>query len=89
MNYRSFQHDRNVERFDNFAKAIMRSEMAKRDMKYGDLAKLLKKNGSEYTAGGLSLKVTRGKFSFSFFLECVVAMGITNVDFSDYFGDIL
>lgn len=88
MNYKSFHHDQNVEKFDNLSKIIMRSEMSKRDMKYEDLAKILSRNGSDYTAQSLRLKINRGKFSFSFLIECAYSMGIKNIDFSVYFGDI-
>ncbi len=51
------------------ARQFIRSEMAKRDLSYVKLAKLMNEKGYEETSDTLRTKIHRGSFSFAFFLE--------------------
>lgn len=52
----------------NKARQIVKSEMAKRDLNYIKLAKLMNLKGYKETQDTLRTKINRGTFSFYFFL---------------------
>ena len=62
-----------------YAGAILRSEMARRQMKYPDLAKGLAALGVDDNERNLSNKIGRGSFSAAFFLQCLAAMKVQNL----------
>lgn len=66
-------------RFEHWAKRQLRAEMAMRGMRYTGLAEALKGMGVTETATQLNRKINRGKFSAAFFLQCLVAMGVTDL----------
>ena len=61
------------------AGAILRSEMARKRMKYPELAKALAGIGVHDNERNLSNKIGRGTFSAAFFLQCLAAMEIKNL----------
>lgn len=61
------------------AAALLRSEMAKRRMKYPDLVRALGEIGVQDSERNLSNKIGRGTFSAAFFLQCLAAMEIKNL----------
>ncbi len=61
------------------AGAILRSEMARKRMKYPELAKALAEIGVHDNERNLSNKIGRGTFSAAFFLQCLAAMEIKNL----------
>jgi len=61
------------------AAALLRSEMAKRRMKYPDLVRALGEIGVQDSERNLSNKIGRGTFSAAFFLQCLAAMGVKNL----------
>jgi hypothetical protein len=61
------------------AGALLRSEMAKRRMKYPDLVKALDAIGVQDNERNLSNKIGRGTFSAGFFLQCLAAMEVKNL----------
>lgn len=61
------------------AKAVLRSEMARRQIKSADLMGLLAAIGIEENERNLSNKIARGTFSAAFFLQCLAAMKVTNL----------
>lgn len=63
----------------DYAGALLRSEMAKRRMKYPDLVKSLSEIGVQDNERNLSNKIARGTFSAAFFLQCLKAMGVQNL----------
>lgn len=65
--------------WDAAAGAILRSEMARRRMKYPELAKALEAIGVHDNERNLSNKIGRGTFSATFFLQCLAAMGVKNL----------
>jgi hypothetical protein len=56
-------------------KRLLRAEMARRGMTYEDLSEKLAAIGVEDTAVNLRNKVARGKFSATFLVQCLTAMG--------------
>lgn len=60
------------------ARQFIKSEMAKRDLNYVKLAKLMNEKGYEETSDTLRTKVHRGSFSFAFVLKFCDSL---NLDF--------
>jgi hypothetical protein len=57
------------------ARQIVRDEMIKRDLTFGDLAELLDAAGVHENERNLRNKVARGEFSAAFMLMCLKVMG--------------
>jgi hypothetical protein len=68
-----------LEDWGDQAGAILRSEMAKRRMKYPDLVRALAAIGVQDNERNLSNKIGRGTFSAGFFLQCLAAMEVKNL----------
>ena len=58
----------------NVAKGILKSELAKRNISYVELAKKLKEMGIDENAENINNKINRGTFSTIFFLQCLKAI---------------
>ena len=58
------------------AKGVLKSEMAKRNMKFPDLARALEEQGLTERADNLKNKIGRGSFSAAFLFQCLAAMGV-------------
>ena len=56
-------------------KRLLRAEMTRRGVTYEDLAEKLAAIGVEDTAVNLRNKVARGRFSATFLVQCLTAMG--------------
>ena len=56
-------------------KRLLRAEMSRRGVTYEDLAERLAGVGVQDTAVNLRNKVARGRFSATFLLQCLSAMG--------------
>lgn len=61
------------------AKGILRAEMARRRLTYAHLAESLAAIGIEDNERNLRNKVSRGKFTAGFLLQCLVALGVTDL----------
>ncbi len=61
------------------AKGLLRSEMARRQLKSADLVELLATVGVEDNERNVANKIARGTFSAAFFLQCLAAMKIRNL----------
>jgi len=59
---------------------IIRVELTRARVSYKELAWRFEQMGIQETAANLSNKVARGRFSFTFFLQCMKAIGVTVVD---------
>lgn len=57
------------------ARRVLRCELARRDVGYKRLAQLLERIGVEETQSSIANKLSRGTFSFAFFLQCMAAIG--------------
>lgn len=64
---------------DGEARRILRSEMARRDLTYGDLVAALAEAGVNETNQSLRNKFSRGSFTADFFLHCLAAMKVPSI----------
>jgi hypothetical protein len=56
------------------AKRLLRSELVRRQIGYKQLAVLLEGLGIEETERSIANKISRGAFTFVFFLQCMKAL---------------
>ncbi|MFC3179118.1 DUF6471 domain-containing protein [Undibacterium amnicola] len=68
--------------WENEARRIVKAELARRGMTYERLAKRLKTIGINETERSIANKMSRGTFSFIFFLQCMKAIGNNDVAFN-------
>lgn len=71
-----------VERTDweERAKGILRGEMARRGVTYAQLVEKLAAIGIDENERNLRNKVSRGKFTAGFLLQCLVALGANSIN---------
>lgn len=62
--------------WSKIAKNMLRAEMVRRDISYADLADLLAKHGIEDNELNLRNKVSRGRFTTVFLIQCMQALGV-------------
>jgi hypothetical protein len=67
------------------ARRVLRAELARRDVGYKQLALMLQGIGVPETERSIANKLSRGSFSFAFYLQVMKAMGRTeaNIDLRD------
>ncbi len=65
------------------AKRIIKSELAKREIDYIKLAKLMKAIGVDEKQANIANKINRGTFSFSFALQIFEAIGVEHLNLKD------
>ncbi|MEC5291219.1 DUF6471 domain-containing protein [Aurantimonas sp. C2-6-R+9] len=70
-----------VERTDweEKAKGIIRGEMARRGVTYAQLVERLAEIGVDENERNLRNKVSRGKFTAGFLLQCLNAIGVQSI----------
>ena len=61
------------------AGSILKGILKRKNVKYAELAQKLKAVGVEETANSIANKLSRGSFSFTFVLQCMVALGIKDL----------
>jgi hypothetical protein len=61
------------------AKGVLRAEMARKGTTYAQLIELLAEKGIEDNERNLRNKVSRGKFTAGFLLQCLSALGCTSL----------
>lgn len=61
------------------AKGVLRSEMARKGVTYANLVDRLAAKGIEDNERNLRNKVSRGKFTAGFLLQCLSAMGCSSL----------
>lgn len=66
-----------------YTKALLRSEMVKRGVSYTGLVEKLAALGIRETEANLRNKISRGGFTGAFLIQCLVAMGATNLRLED------
>ena len=64
------------------AKAILKAELKRRGMTYGDLVERLAVHGVAESEANLRNKISRGSFTAAFFLQCLLAIGCEHVQIS-------
>jgi hypothetical protein len=67
----------------NRAKTLIKSEIAKQDIDYIELAKKLNEIGVKDSQINLANKINRGAFSFLFALQVFEVLGIKNLRLKD------
>jgi len=60
-------------------KGILKSELKRRNLTYRDLAERLEKMGVEEKPENINNKISRGTFSAVFFIQALIAIGVTEV----------
>lgn len=66
------------------AKRILKSELIKRGVTNTELANRLNGIGLSETKSSIDSKISRGKFSASFLLQCLEVIGCNKIDIQDY-----
>ena len=64
------------------ARGILRSEMAKQNVTYSQLLERLESIGVQEDERNLRNKVSRGKFTAAFMLQCLTAMDVSDLRIS-------
>jgi uncharacterized protein DUF6471 len=64
-------------------KAILKSELKRRNVSYKELADKLAEMGIQETERNINNKISRGGFTAVFFVECLVAIGCTTLRLED------
>lgn len=65
--------------WDIEAKLVLKSELTRRGVSYKVLAARLEALGVEDSAPAIANRISRGKFSFAFFLQCMRALDVDEV----------
>lgn len=60
-------------------KAILKAELKRRGMTYADLVERLALQGVSETEANLRNKISRGAFTATFFMQCLIAAGCDHV----------
>lgn len=68
--------------WENEARLLLKAEIARRGVTYDRLAKRLNAIGINETTRSIANKMSRGTFSFVFFLQCMKALGAQSVTIS-------
>lgn len=68
------------ENWNEYSRGILKSKLAKHNIKLQDLVTALQAIGVDETYSSVSSKINRGAFSFSFFLQCMYAFRVKNVN---------
>jgi len=69
-------------KWESQAKGLLRAEMARRGVSYAQLVERLDAIGVTEDERNLRNKVARGKFTAAFFLQCLQAVGATDLRLS-------
>ncbi len=64
------------------ARGIVRGEMARQGITYAQLVDKLAAIGVQEDERNLRNKISRGKFTAAFLLQCLVAIGVSRIDVS-------
>lgn len=64
-------------------KGILKSELKRRNVSYKQLAERLEAMGIHETEKNINNKISRGGFTAVFFVQCLVAIGCTNLHLED------
>lgn len=64
------------------AKSILRVELTRRGVTYRKLARLMQANQMHETERSLANKISRGMFSFAFFLQVMRVLKVTHISLS-------
>lgn len=65
-------------------KCLLKAELVKRGISNSDLVNLLKGIGVHETKASVDSKISRGKFSACFFIQCLSAIGCHKIEIDEY-----
>lgn len=65
--------------WSRMAANVLKSELAREGLDYEALIARLAEHGIEESYKGIAAKINRGTFSFSFFLQCMMALSKTEL----------
>lgn len=65
--------------WEAWAKTLVKTELKRRDVTYDQLSAKLKDLGVDETPAAIANKISRGRFTFVFFLQCLKAVGASVV----------
>ncbi len=65
---------------EDMPKYLIKSELQRRGLKVKDLVEKLKPYGESLTEKSFNNKMSRGGFSAVFFLKCMKAIGVKNIN---------
>lgn len=66
-------------KWEALAKALVKAELKRHDVTYDQLSAKLKELGVDETPAAIANKISRGRFTFIFFLQCLKALGASVV----------
>jgi 3-mercaptopyruvate sulfurtransferase SseA len=66
--------------FEKKLKTLLKTELKKRDISYKDLAKRLESVGVDESDKNIANKLSRGKFSAVFLLQCLHVIGCNRLE---------
>ncbi|PWE31204.1 hypothetical protein DDZ14_14145 [Maritimibacter sp. 55A14] len=69
-----------VESYEAKAKNILKAELKRRGITYGQLADRLTALGTPETERNIANKISRGSFTTAFFLMCMDAIGVQSLN---------
>jgi hypothetical protein len=64
-------------------KGLLKAELARRDLTYGDLAEKLAAIGIKDNERNIANKIGRGTFTAIFFIQCMEAIGCRTIHLED------
>lgn len=64
-------------------KGLLKAELKRRNLSYGDLADRLKVLGIQDNEKNISNKIARGSFTAVFFVQCLRAIGCNSVNIEE------
>jgi hypothetical protein len=67
----------------NQAKGLLKAELKRRNVSYSQLSAALKGVGVTESPENIANKISRGKFTAVFFLQCLEAIGCRDIRISD------
>jgi hypothetical protein len=65
-------------------KRLLKSELVRRGISNSDLANMLEQIGIYETKSSIDSKISRGTFSASFFLQCLIVIGCEKIEIEEY-----
>lgn len=66
--------------WDARAKGLLKAELARKGVTYEQLAEKLREMGVNETAASIANKISRGRFTAVFLLQCLEAIGERNIN---------
>ena len=69
--------------WEALAKGLLKAELKRRGVSYDQLSEKLREVGVNETPAAISNKISRGRFTAVFLLQCLTVIGCTSLRLSD------